>query len=575
MTAIATVIAVALLAVVAVGVTTDPLRMASGVYRTGVATLRKGSKVTYLRDGKTATITLSEQNGTIVSIATNGKPDASVEMGAGPATPDEVTMILAAALPLSLHAGTRRVANIGFGSGLTTHTLLTSREIERLDSIEIEPFMVDAARQGFSPRIHNVFEDPRSHIVFEDAKTYFATTREPYDLIVSEPSNPWVSGVATLFSDEFYGRIVHYLKPDGYFVQWVQIYETDITIIASIIKALSPHFGAYALYLADNSNLLIVATRAPRLAAEDERIFHWPEMQAELQRIGVQSLADIQRRLIGDNRTLGPLLERLADQPNSDYFPFVDLKAPRLRYMQSSAIELTGLTTMPMPFLELLRTESPVTVTVPPGANSIMTRDIVLRTALAIHSAVSTGKLDALDTLNAASLLIIDSSRERCADAGTRAAWKLAVRQVSDETSAFLAPVELADLWGKVTASACYRGATGDEKLWPDLLASVARRDAGEIQTLGIQLLEGKSLSDEERGYLTTIVGAASLRSGQMDGAHKRLATEWSRLAHPGQYDLALSTLLVLTDTRRSQAEVQTGPRAFEDKTLTKVAGRR
>ncbi len=152
------------------------------------------------------------------------------------------------AIPLSLKPDAARVANIGFGSGLTTHTLLSSKAIQRLDSIEIEPVMVEAARQGFGPRIHDVFEDPRSHIVYEDAKTFFAATRAPYDLIVSEPSNPWVSGVASLFSDEFYGRIAQYLRPDGCFVQWVQIYETDVDIVASILKALSRHFGAYALY---------------------------------------------------------------------------------------------------------------------------------------------------------------------------------------------------------------------------------------------------------------------------------------------------------------------------------------
>jgi hypothetical protein len=258
-------------------------------------------------------------------------------------------------------------------------------------------------------------------------------------------------------------------------------------------------------------------------------------------------LADIQRRKIGDNRSLGPLLERLTNQRNSDYFPFVDLNAPRLRYLDRNAVELSRLTNMPMPFLELLRAESPVRVTVPPGANSVMTHDRLVRQALAIRSAVSTGKLDVLDAGNAANLLIIDSSRERCAEAGTQAAWKLAVRQVSDATSAYLAPAELADVWGKITASACYRGATREDKLWPDLLTAVARRDASEIQTLGTQLLDGKTLSDEERGYLTTIVGAASLRLGQADGARKLLETEWGRLAHPGIYDFALSNLLVLS----------------------------
>ena len=190
----------------------------------------------------------------------------------GEATIDESTMVLAAAIPLSMHPHPARVANIGFGSGLTTHTLLGTPLVKRLDSIEIEPLMVEAARKGFGPRIGDVFEDPRSHIVYEDAKTFFASTREPYDLIISEPSNPWVSGVATLFSDEFYDRISRYLSADGYFVQWMQVYETNVDVVASVMKALAPHFGAYALYNTDDVDILIIATRGAALPIPDDRL---------------------------------------------------------------------------------------------------------------------------------------------------------------------------------------------------------------------------------------------------------------------------------------------------------------
>src|SRR5262252_9584686 len=277
----------------------DPMRVASGVYRFGIAIVPRDVKVTYLRDGKTATVTLAEGAGGIV-IATNGKPDAGLQIGSGAPTIDEPTMLLAAAIPFSLHPAAARVANIGFGSGLTSHTLLASPHLQRLDTIEIEPMMVEAARQGFSARIHDVFEDPRSHILYEDAKTFFAASREPYDLIVSEPSNPWVSGVATLFSDEFYERIAHYLRPDGYFVQWVQTYETDISVVASVTKALSRHFGSYALYNLNDIDVLIVASRAAELPAPSAQPFEWPRMRAELEQVGVQSVADLQSRLIGD-----------------------------------------------------------------------------------------------------------------------------------------------------------------------------------------------------------------------------------------------------------------------------------
>jgi spermidine synthase len=267
--------------------------------RVGQAALPAGTRVHYFRDGKTATISVFEQGDGTRFIATNGKPDAAIQMGSGPVNLDEVTMVAAAAIPLSLHCHPQRVANIGFGSGLTSSTLLASRRVERLDSIEIEPFMVQAARQAYYPRTHRVFEDARSHIFIEDAKTFFATAREPYDLIVSEPSNPWVSGVATLFSNEFYGRVVRHLRPDGLFAQWVQIYEMDMTILASITRAVALNFGAYALYVTDDSDVLIVATPASRLPTCDASVFDSPALREELARIGVVSPGDLQERRLG------------------------------------------------------------------------------------------------------------------------------------------------------------------------------------------------------------------------------------------------------------------------------------
>jgi spermidine synthase len=527
----------------------DPLRLASGVYRTGFATLPADATVTYLRDGKTATVSLVEQHG-MVAIATNGKPDATIRMGPGEPSKDETTMVLAAAIPLSMHPNPRRVANIGFGSGLTAHTLLTAGWVDRLDTIEIEPFMVEAARKGYGPRIGNVFEDPRSRIVFEDAKTFFASVREPYDVIVSEPSNPWVSGVATLFSDEFYDRMAHYLRPDGYLVQWIQIYETDLSVVSSIIKAMTPHFGAYAIYNANDSDILIVATRGASLPTPDERIFQSAQMRAELERIGVQGSADIQLRKIGDNRTIGPRLQIMAAPPNSDFFPFVDLNAPRLRYMQANAIELANLTVMPMPFMEFLTGDAPAGPTREPAANSTLTRDGLVRRALSIHRAVLDGSLKNLDSVSVSHLMLINASRDECADARAQDVWKIAVRNISDFTAAYLRPSELEPIWNKITSTQCYRGATGQQKIWVDLLAAISRRDAPEVVKWGTVLLEPDvSNSEGDLAYLTTVTAAAYIRMGQPERAHSLLQQQLNRFNHAGQYDFPLLSLLLLTQS--------------------------
>jgi predicted membrane-bound spermidine synthase len=534
-------------AFVALVVTLDPLRMTSGVYRTGSATLPQGATVAYLKDGKTATISLVEKDGT-VTIATNGKPDAGVQMGPGEATVDESTMVLAAAIPLSLQPHPRRVANIGFGSGLTTHTLLTSARVQRLDSIEIEPFMVEAARAGFGARIHNAFEDPRSHIVIEDAKTFFASSREPYDLIVSEPSNPWVSGVATLFSDEFYGRITHYLTPDGYFVQWMQVYETNLGILASVIKALAPHFGAYALYNVDDLDVLIVATKGPTLGTPDDRLLQSPALRAELERIGVQSVADIESRKIGDNRTLGPVLEAAAVPANSDFHPFVDLNAPRLRYLRANAMELPALTVLPIPFLELIGAARARGATLDPSADSGVIRDRLVQRALDIRRALMSGSPDNLDPVTAQSLELIGTAGDLCAQPPARSAWQEAVRNLSDETAAYLTPVELESVWNRVDSSPCYRSATGTDKTWVDLWAAIARRDEPAIAGLGGRLLAPSSaVSTGELAYLTTVTAAADVGMGQSGRAQALLRAQWGRFDHAGQFDFALRELRAMT----------------------------
>jgi spermidine synthase len=532
----------------------DPQRMASGVYRTGFATLPGGALVTYLRDGKTATISLVDRPDKVVVIATNGKPDAGVQTGHGPATIDETTMLMAAALPLSMHPSPKRVANIGFGSGLTAHALLGSGLIERLDTIEIEPFMVEAARKGFGPRIGNVFEDPRSHIVFEDAKTFFASAREPYDVIVSEPSNPWVSGVATLFSDEFYGRVTQYLRPDGYLVQWIQTYETNLGIVASVIKALAPHFGAYAIYNSNDSDILIIATRGTKLPIPDDRIFQSPLLRAELNRIGIQGIADIRLRKIGDNLTLGPLLQSVSVPPNSDFFPFVDLNAPRLRFLGANASELPKLTVMSVPFLEFLAAgDAPRGPTIEPLASSPLVRDSSVRGALAIRRAVLDGERQGLDPSILSYVMLIDTSRDGCTDTATQDAWKIAVRNISDRTAAYLTATELEGIWNKITSSPCYRAAATEQKTWVDLFAAIALRNSSDIVRLGGNLLGSPApITEEDLAYLTTITATAYIQTDQIAQAHSLLLQEQSKkLNRSESYWFPLANLMALTQPGR------------------------
>lgn len=334
-------------------VTLDPAMLGSGVFRTGNAH-PEVSRTLFYRDGKTATISVAEYNGSVGTISTNGKPDAAIEFNPrNPPGKDEVTMVLLGALPLALKPDAQHVANIGFGSGLTTHVVLGSPAVKTVSTIEIEPAVIDASR-AFGPRVARAYDDPRSQLQVEDAKSWFARQNRRFDLIISEPSNPWVSGVASLFSDEFYHRIKRHLADGGLLVQWLHLYEFDLRLAASVIKALDSHFKDYVIYDIDGSNLMIVASADQAVPAAGDAIFAMPGLQSDLQRVGVRTLSDLNYRWIGAKADLGRMMQAVRAPANSDYRPFVELNAPRSRFLRLNALEVNSVNLATLPVVEML-----------------------------------------------------------------------------------------------------------------------------------------------------------------------------------------------------------------------------
>ncbi len=336
----------------------DPQQMARGVFLRRENMLSpKDFDLAYYRDGKTATITLYHSKDKAFGvIATNGKPEAGLALLPPPhrkPSRDELTMMLAAAIPLSLYPEARTVANIGFGSGLTTHTLLSHPGLEQVHTIEIEPAMVDAATH-FMVRVYQAYQDPRSHIHIEDAKIWFAKTQQQFDIIISEPSNPWVSGVGNLFSEQFYQHIRHYLSENGLLVQWLQLYEFNDRLVAQVLTALDKHFEDYAIFNASITDILIVAPKngdIPELSAD---LFAYTQLRQELRIVGIHGPQDLEIRRVGRGQRLRPLFARHGTQANSDYYPTLELEAPRSRFKGETAHTLLTLHKIALPIMEML-----------------------------------------------------------------------------------------------------------------------------------------------------------------------------------------------------------------------------
>lgn len=339
----------------------DPLVLASSVYRKGVARLAEGSQMVFYGDGKTASVALYQtpRDDRWRSIATNGKVDASIVMSdTAQPSPDEYTMTLAAALPLASLHEPDNVAVIGFGSGMTVHTFLGSDRVGRLDVVEIEPFMVEAA-QNFGARVSRAYSDPRAHVVIDDAKAFLAGASRKYDIIVSEPSNPWVSGVAALFSEEFYDFVPEHLGENGIFVQWLQLYEITPELVGSVLKAMLPHFEDVHAYLSNEGDMLILASPHKKLPALRDPIELDPRLAKDLQRVAVRGLGDLSTFSFLGKRSLTAVADMAASPANSDYFPILQLKAPMARFMKTSAVDLADLQRSSIPLLEVVSDYQP------------------------------------------------------------------------------------------------------------------------------------------------------------------------------------------------------------------------
>src|SRR6266403_1629206 len=184
-----------------------------------------------------------------VSLRINGKVDAS--------TGDARTQLLLGHLGAVFHTMPRRVLIVGFGGGMTASAVARYPDVEEIDCVEIEPAVIRAAPY-LEDLNRGVLSDPRVHVIFDDARNFLLTSREKYDLIISEPSNPWIAGIATLFTDEYYAAIHQRLVPGGEFVQWVQAYSLAPADLRMIIATLAPHFTEVTLWRAAGPDLLLL-----------------------------------------------------------------------------------------------------------------------------------------------------------------------------------------------------------------------------------------------------------------------------------------------------------------------------
>ena len=233
-------------------------------------------------EGLESSVAITASHG--ASFVVNGKSDGNVRADAG-------TQVLGGLIGAALHGDVRRACVIGLGTGCTAGWLAKLPEIERVEAMELEPAVLHVAQICALANQH-VLDNPKCRVLLGDARELLLTTRERYDLIFSEPSNPYRAGIASLFTTEFYETARERLNPGGLFLQWVQAYEVDGEAIRMVLATLGAAFPHVETWMTQTGDLLLVASVTPRVWNADAlrtRLAQEPFRTAMLRIWGVDS----------------------------------------------------------------------------------------------------------------------------------------------------------------------------------------------------------------------------------------------------------------------------------------------
>jgi spermidine synthase len=282
----------------------------------------ENNEVVYAAEGITATVFVADQpeyDNRYLSV--NGKIEAS--------TADDLeTQLMCAHLPLLLHDKPTDVLVVGLASGISVGAVAT-HPVERIRVVEIEKAMIPAARL-FAETNNHVLDDERVTISVNDARNELEFSPASYDVIINEPSNPWMTVASNLFTEEFFRMARTRVRPGGIFSQWIQTYYLPPEDMRSIIAAFSAAFPHVMLFeTIDGVDLLLLGSEDPLaldLEAIEGRMGELP-VRMDLARVGMRRPLDV----LGLFR-MGPAeVEALVDGAprNTDDNARVEFSAPK------------------------------------------------------------------------------------------------------------------------------------------------------------------------------------------------------------------------------------------------------
>jgi len=201
--------------------------------------------IVWEKDGVESSVALSIDNSGMAFVV-NGKAD-------GNARGDAATQVVSGLVGALLHPQPRQALVIGLGTGSTAGWLGAIADIQRVDVAEIEPNILHIAQVN-APVNQDVLRNPKVHTFIGDGRELLLNSRERYDVIVSEPSNPYRAGIASMYTQEYYRSARNKLTADGLFLQWAQTYDVDTQTVHTIYATLASIFPVVETWMTQSGD---------------------------------------------------------------------------------------------------------------------------------------------------------------------------------------------------------------------------------------------------------------------------------------------------------------------------------
>jgi len=279
----------------------------------------------FQKDGISCTVSVYDFVNTII-LRVNGKTDASTAI-------DMPTQLLLGYMPVLYHKNPKDIFIIGLGSGVTCKAVTDFPEVSSVECAEIEPAVVEAAGY-FKDFNGNVLENPKLHVAIDDGRNAMLASQKNYDVIISEPSNPWIAGIGNLFTIDFYKICNSKLKPDGIMVQWFHLAKMNHRDIDMIINTFYSVFPEGIVWRGKDTDMFLLGSKKPLVFDYErfkERYEHNKSFRSSMESININK-----PDMIFTHYVTKPVdIDYSSILFNTDDMPVLEFSAPKSLYLES------------------------------------------------------------------------------------------------------------------------------------------------------------------------------------------------------------------------------------------------